>query len=1107
MGSRSFLGRFFVSRTRPQPLRRPVLPLSLQALEDRTVPSTYNVTGLADGIGTVSSTSTTGVFNATTLRAAITAANAAPGNNTINLSVAGTYTLSLPPNQTVLSATLNNGGTGYATAPTVNFTNATGDTTGSGATATATVAGGVVTGVTITNHGTGYTQPPVISFTGGGGTGAVATAVTDNENNTNGGDLDIVPNATSGSLTILNSSGGNVAVNGNGQSRVFDINPTASTAVTGFSVTFGSTTGGGFTIENGYARTGDGAAGSGGGIRDQGNTNLTLNNMVVTNNAASADGGGISMENLVSTPWTLNLNNTTVSNNRAGDAGGGVESDGSGKVNFTNSTITGNTTTNQSGGFWADAIAVGTVTLPTITTSGAGYTTAPSVTFTGGGASDEATGVATINAAGQVTGIIITNSGAGYTAAPTITLSAPPAGGTQATATASFVAAATGPQSATTKITTTTVSYNDAGAFGGGIGNAGNGAFIITSSTVNNNYSGGSAGGFGDEAAFGTLQVVNSTFVNNTAQGNGGGIYEEGPSLIVDNSTVTGNSAAFEGGGIFYQFGSTMPGPAGTTPVFTLNNTIVANNVVGPANFTGTGGPIFTINLVNGGTGYATAPTVNITNAPGDTTGTGASATASVAGGMVTGVTVNTTGTGYTAPPIISFTGGGGTGAQAFAVVQGVGADVFGAVTTGSGNFIGIGEPTLSGITNGTNGNQVGTPVAPLNPNLGPLQNNGGPTQTRLPIAGSPVIDKGITAANPTTDPITGNALTDQRGALRVVGAAVDVGATEFQAGATTVTLTVSSTTPAVGTQETFTAVVAATATGPNNPITGTVTFFNGATAIGTATVTNGTATLKTTLSVPGAESITAVYTPDATATGIGYTTSTSTATTVTIGTANQIMVEQFYLDLLNRNVDSVGLTFWTNLLNGTTSATAVATGIMQSGEFFVRETTWLFGHYLNRTPGQSDLNFWIPFFQNGGTMEQAGIMIVSSAEFTTGLTQNQIVTKLYVDALGRQPTSAELTANANTPIVQLAQVVFASTAYENHTVQLWYQDFLRRAADVNGINFYTNFYAVGSVNGVQPDVQIIAALMGSPEYASKVKANPFGLTPLPADPLLLTLA
>ena len=106
----------------------------------------------------------------------------------------------------------------------------------------------------------------------------------------------------------------------------------------------GAVTINGVTIENGLAQPGDAAAGSGGGIRDQGPVDLTLNNDIVTNNTATADGGGISMENIASTKWTLTLNNTTVTNNHAGDAGGGIEEDGTGKVEHqAGSMITDNT--------------------------------------------------------------------------------------------------------------------------------------------------------------------------------------------------------------------------------------------------------------------------------------------------------------------------------------------------------------------------------------------------------------------------------------------------------------------------------------------------------------------------------------------------------------------------------------------------------------------------------------------------------------------------------------------------------------------------------------------------------------------------------------------
>ena len=77
-------------------------------------------------------------------------------------------------NNSVASATVTAGGSGYSSAPTVTFS---APTSGITATGTATVSGGAVTAITITNAGNGYTSAPTITFSGGGGSGAAATAV------------------------------------------------------------------------------------------------------------------------------------------------------------------------------------------------------------------------------------------------------------------------------------------------------------------------------------------------------------------------------------------------------------------------------------------------------------------------------------------------------------------------------------------------------------------------------------------------------------------------------------------------------------------------------------------------------------------------------------------------------------------------------------------------------------------------------------------------------------------------------------------------------------------------------------------------------------------
>src|SRR5205814_10185872 len=101
--------------------------------------------------------------------------------------------------------------------------------------------------------------------------------------------------------------------------------------------------------------------------------------------------------------------------------------------------------------------------------------------------------------------------------------------------------------------------------------------------------------------------------------------------------------------------------------------------------------------------------------------------------------------------------------------------DVAGAFTSHGHNLIGDGSGS-SGFNSTVD--QVGDAANPIDPQLGPLQNNGGPTRTLAPMPGSPVIDAG--------DNI-GAAASDQRGRARILAgkgtgiATIDIGAVEYK--------------------------------------------------------------------------------------------------------------------------------------------------------------------------------------------------------------------------------------------------------------------------------------------------------------------------------------
>ena len=134
-------------------------------------------------------------------------------------------------------------------------------------------------------------------------------------------------------------------------------------------------------------------------------------------------------------------------------------------------------------------------------------------------------------------------------------------------------------------------------------------------------------------------------------------------------------------------------------------------------------------------------------------------------------------------------------------------------------NFVGnVGS--ASGFVNQTNGDQVGGGAHPdpnnpgqtiydavIDPQLGPLQNNGGATLTEVPLDNSPLIDAGDNAA-------VAGVTTDERGGARIIGGTVDIGAAENQ------TLFVSTTQDALRARSLRQAVIDAHALGGDQTIT-----------------------------------------------------------------------------------------------------------------------------------------------------------------------------------------------------------------------------------------------------------------------------------------------
>ncbi len=126
-------------------------------------------------------------------------------------------------------------------------------------------------------------------------------------------------------------------------------------------------------------------------------------------------------------------------------------------------------------------------------------------------------------------------------------------------------------------------------------------------------------------------------------------------------------------------------------------------------------GKVYRIAVTNGGTTYATAPTVNITG-----NGTGAAATAYISGGIVTRIEVTNAGSGYSVINV-TLSGGGGSGATARAILSPKGGHGTDPVSELGGFYIGLrtvlNGPEGSGdfIVNGAQFRQIGIVRNPYN--------------------------------------------------------------------------------------------------------------------------------------------------------------------------------------------------------------------------------------------------------------------------------------------------------------------------------------------------------------------------------------------------------
>jgi uncharacterized repeat protein (TIGR01451 family)/CSLREA domain-containing protein/uncharacterized repeat protein (TIGR02543 family) len=263
--------------------------------------------------------------------------------------------------------------------------------------------------------------------------------------------------------------------------------------------------------------------------------------------------------------------------------------------------------------------------------------------------------------------------------------------------------------------------------YGGAIADFGGTTTVSASTFSSNTASSGTYGGgsFYIQESSTVLAVINSTFSGDSSSGNGGSIYIYSGALLVSSTTFSGGSSS-NGGAIYTQIGAM---------------TAIANSTFASNSASSKGGGIFNYqgdllvtNSAFAGNGASSGGNLRLTNG---------------SARLYNSIFADST-------------NGGDCEANSSALA---GLEVQNSLI----------EDGSCGITGGVDGNLTGDPM------LGALADNGGPTQTMLPQAGSPVIDAGddALAVEGNGDPL----VADQRGNGydRIAGTHVDMGALEVR--------------------------------------------------------------------------------------------------------------------------------------------------------------------------------------------------------------------------------------------------------------------------------------------------------------------------------------
>ena len=210
--------------------------------------------------------------------------------------------------------------------------------------------------------------------------------------------------------------------------------------------------------------------------------------------------------------------------------------------------------------------------------------------------------------------------------------------------------------------------------------------------------------------------------------------------------------------------------------------------------------------------------------------------------------------------------------------------------------------------------------------------------------------------------------------------------------------------------------------------------------------------------------------------------------------------VMQQYRDILGREGDPGGISYWSNAITGgSVTRAGLVDAFLKTAEFdgSAGAVTRLYAAYFLRRPDYGGLQFWLAQYRAGASLNAISNNFAASQEFTNRygqLNNHDFVVLVYKNVLGRQPDQGGLdfwTGQLDSGAMTRGQVMLAFSESSEYKALMFnkvyveqaYMSLLRRSASDADFNLWVGQL---SANPPTPSTNLIGSLLNLAEYRSR---------------------